>query len=350
MSQYNVFAGEDSEDEDKLKDEALTDFDSDLFKRKEKDREVNRLVIPSQANVDWREKKSKSQRYRPNQEQQNVQTITQEKLNDAPERAGLQTADPSVKREKNIDIDDIEQPKDQSKETHESLDDKALKSLLNNEKHDEKGEEIDAIPMTAPGLSDSDAFKADVAARADESTIDEYERVPVHQFGAALLRGMGWKEGTAASRTRTGPTEPYLPDSRPALLGIGASARPTNDSDKKTASGDFKIRKQEMTTYRPLTKQSRQSSSSSVSRSPSPPSRELEKMRTYSSSSRDYDRDKKPYDKRDDRYYSRRYDDRRDDKRYGGRDDYKRSDRRYDERRYDEKRYDSREYDRKKYY
>lgn len=177
----------------------------------------------------------------------------------------MQTTNNSVKVENNIDIASIEQPKDQSTEQHESLDDKALKSLLTNEKLDEKEEEIDAIPMTAPGLSDSDAFKADVSARADESTIDEYERVPVHQFGAALLRGMGWKEGTAASRTRTGPTEPYLPDSRPALLGIGASARPANDNDKKSASRDFKIKKQEMTTYRPLTKQSRQSSSSSIS-------------------------------------------------------------------------------------
>lgn len=40
---------------------------------------------------------------------------------------------------------------------------------------------------------------------------------------------MGWKPGQAASRTRTGLVEPYLPASRPALLGIGAKEREVPD-------------------------------------------------------------------------------------------------------------------------
>lgn len=62
-----------------------------------------------------------------------------------------------------------------------------------------------------------------------QATLADYERVPVSQFGAALLRGMGWKEGTAASRTRPGLVEPWLPSARPALLGIGAKERPQED-------------------------------------------------------------------------------------------------------------------------
>jgi len=70
---------------------------------------------------------------------------------------------------------------------------------------------------------ETSAFRSDVQTRPDEPDLDAYARVPVGQFGAALLRGMGWKEGTAASRTgRTGPTEAYVPKSRPAMLGIGA--------------------------------------------------------------------------------------------------------------------------------
>lgn len=69
------------------------------------------------------------------------------------------------------------------------------------------------------------AFRSDVLSRPDAPDLDAYARVPVGQFGAALLRGMGWTEGTAASRTgRAGPTEAYVPKSRPAMLGIGAKA------------------------------------------------------------------------------------------------------------------------------
>ena len=69
-------------------------------------------------------------------------------------------------------------------------------------------------------------------------TLADYERVPVSQFGAALLRGMGWKEGTAASRKNKGPVEPYLPQSRPALLGIGAKEKEVlDDGSQKKGKG-----------------------------------------------------------------------------------------------------------------
>lgn len=28
-----------------------------------------------------------------------------------------------------------------------------------------------------------------------ESTLDDYENVPINDFGLAMLRGMGWKDG-----------------------------------------------------------------------------------------------------------------------------------------------------------
>lgn len=40
---------------------------------------------------------------------------------------------------------------------------------------------------------------------------------------------MGWKEGTAASRKGHGLVEPWLPASRPALLGLGAKERPAEE-------------------------------------------------------------------------------------------------------------------------
>jgi len=35
-----------------------------------------------------------------------------------------------------------------------------------------------------------------------QATEDNYEKVPVEQFGLALLRGMGWKDGEGVGRTQ----------------------------------------------------------------------------------------------------------------------------------------------------
>ncbi|KAJ2257692.1 Pre-mRNA-splicing factor spp2 [Coemansia sp. RSA 455] len=53
----------------------------------------------------------------------------------------------------------------------------------------------------------------------DDSDVDEetYERVPIESFGAAMLRGMGWKEETDSTTVVTN-------NSRPSLLGLGAKA------------------------------------------------------------------------------------------------------------------------------
>ena len=73
---------------------------------------------------------------------------------------------------------------------------------------------------------EEDAYKQDVASRPDVPTLDEYEAVPVHEFGAALLRGMGWKEGQELGKNRR-PAAAKLRtlEKRPAFLGIGAKPK-----------------------------------------------------------------------------------------------------------------------------
>lgn len=110
-------------------------------------------------------------------------------------------------------------------------------------------------------LDETDAFRRDLLTRPDESTLDDYARVPVGQFGAALLRGMGWKEGTAASRTgRKGPVEAFVPTSRPALLGIGA--KPIADvlgEDKGKNGKPLRKDRREDMKFVPLVKRERES-------------------------------------------------------------------------------------------
>lgn len=91
-----------------------------------------------------------------------------------------------------------------------------------------------------------------------QSTLADYARVPVSQFGAALLRGMGWKEGTPAtrhaSRALTAPTKAHVPESRPALLGIGAKSLESVMGPGETGKGGKRKGAREEMRFVPLLK------------------------------------------------------------------------------------------------
>ena len=77
--------------------------------------------------------------------------------------------------------------------------------------------------------SETDAYRADLARRPDVPDLAAYEAVPVEEFGAALLRGMGWKEGMelGARGKKAGEkgAKPKAVERRPALLGLGAKTQ-----------------------------------------------------------------------------------------------------------------------------
>lgn len=71
--------------------------------------------------------------------------------------------------------------------------------------------------------SEEDAFRRDYETAPAPATEADYEAVPVEQFGAAMLRGMGWKEGEAVGRRKgLKAVQPRVLEKRPALMGIGA--------------------------------------------------------------------------------------------------------------------------------
>lgn len=78
-------------------------------------------------------------------------------------------------------------------------------------------------------LDETGSFRVDVASRPEPATLDQYNAIPVEEFGAALLRGMGWKEGQSIGRGKYGTSAtdyrsqtPRIPERRPGFLGIGA--------------------------------------------------------------------------------------------------------------------------------
>lgn len=202
-------------------------------------------------------------------------------------------------------------------------------------------------------VSETDALRQDVADLPDAATPADYARVPVAQFGAALLRGMGWKEGTAATRKpNRGLVEPYLPAARPALLGIGAKEQEVYDDGSKKRKGAGRPERR----YVPIVKQERAPSGTaspagatprerrSRSRSPrrsaassrraSPDRYTRERETNGGSARRGDDMDRRRTEDRE----RRRYDDqrdscRKDDDRERRRDDQRSSSRRDDRRR-----------------
>jgi len=106
----------------------------------------------------------------------------------------------------------------------ETEDQKALRLILAESSRDGDDEGggvqlvIESLPMLQPGpITEAEG---DFEELPDPASLEDYARVPVAQFGAALLRGMGWdgKED-----------KPYLPEARPALLGIGAEEQANSD-------------------------------------------------------------------------------------------------------------------------
>lgn len=107
--------------------------------------------------------------------------------------------------------------------------------IASSKQRDEEDEALGRYDETS-------SFRTDVAARPEPATLDQYNAIPVEEFGAALLRGMGWKDGQAIGRGNYGSSlaaeranKPRVPERRPGFLGIGAK----DSSGGKGAEAEF---------------------------------------------------------------------------------------------------------------
>jgi len=90
-----------------------------------------------------------------------------------------------------------------------------------------------------PGLeliaNETDKFKFDVLSRPDSAGIEDYERIPLENFGEAMLRGMGWKPGDPVGLNATESVKVKTYVKRPDRLGLGAT--PKEPEAKKRPKG-----------------------------------------------------------------------------------------------------------------
>ncbi|XP_075231505.1 G-patch domain and KOW motifs-containing protein-like [Lycorma delicatula] len=95
----------------------------------------------------------------------------------------------------------------------ESLDEIAAREIiedLKKVKDNEEGSSIISVPLTT-----------DAPLGEKESTLEDYESIPVDKFGMAVLRGMGWAPGKGIGKNEkvVAAKQPVL---RPKGLGLGA--------------------------------------------------------------------------------------------------------------------------------
>lgn len=122
-----------------------------------------------------------------------------------------------------IEADDVTPPASpRSEPTGEPTDEEALRALL-SEKSSTQPSAFSRLIIQQP--SEEDMFRHDVDTRPDEPSLTDYATMPVQEFGAAMLRGMGWKDGMGVGRKRNGPTSAPSIQRRAALLGLGAKER-----------------------------------------------------------------------------------------------------------------------------
>lgn len=98
---------------------------------------------------------------------------------------------------------------------------------------------------------EDEKFKRDISLRANDMDFksDAYKAVPVEEFGAALLRGMGWEGHSKEDENRM---EKQLKATLPRVgrLGIGAVPKPNEEKKFKTSgpitsiSGNLKLQQE----------------------------------------------------------------------------------------------------------
>jgi hypothetical protein len=244
--------GSDDEQDDVVRHEAVTGFDirkGGALKKKEAI--VNELlVIPKLKNRDWREEIRQSRQKGKNLLPPEVQAQRRGEGRGAGKNWGEDIVNDAevvqwgltvTKKSMTLEQDgggEIHNSKTNGETGNQSglealverprektADELAIEALM-GAKSEKKGPDL-VIPTTtnsdreyARPITEEDAYRRAIRSAPDVSTLEDYERVPVEEFGAALLRGMGWKEGDEKKGSVARPKDVKR---RQNLLGLGAT-------------------------------------------------------------------------------------------------------------------------------
>lgn len=180
-------------------------------------------------------------------------------------------------------------------QTEQTEDERAIDALMGISSKNGPKLVIESTTTSLPRdtLSEEDTYRRAIRLAPDPSTLEDYERIPVEDYGAALLRGMGWNGKEKVKG-------PKVVERRANRLGLGAKALKNPEELGAWAMGGKK--KYEERRPKPSEYKERQDR------------RREERDKTYGSS-RDTS-GRRERDERSDRDSDRYRDDRRGDDRY----------------------------------
>ncbi|KAB8070498.1 DExH-box splicing factor binding site-domain-containing protein [Aspergillus leporis] len=252
---HHLHDDESDEEERAPVHEAVTEFDTltGTAVSADKKNEKQELVIPVASNNNWRDRPGINAR-RPkgkNLLPKEVQAIQEAAKRGETAGNNVETEGPSMsyglsfaqqrgsEQQANGDMHDAPmkdaQPVREEERKPLTQDEIALRALISESKGETEArsdlviESRQADEEAGGALARYDettSFRADITSRPESATLDQYNAIPVEEFGAALLRGMGWKEGQAVGKGKYGSSgavdKPRIPERRPGFLGIGA--------------------------------------------------------------------------------------------------------------------------------
>lgn len=215
-----------SDSDDQVRHETITGFGAEGAEtessRRKKEEAKKEYIIARQPNRDWRSE-MRSQRRGKNllpaeaQQAQSGQTVeTEPASKDTGIKWGLtitkkEEDDEGVKKEEDDDSSKVkDEPEEEDTKIPRTADDDAIDALMGRKPADSKP------AVTIRPASETDAYQRDVQGAGEASTLEDYEAMPVEEFGAALLRGMGWDGKERGSMRHTQVKR------RPNRLGLGA--------------------------------------------------------------------------------------------------------------------------------
>jgi hypothetical protein len=217
------------------------------------------LIIEAQANRDWREASQRNKRQRSakfgereggiSKMADDTQETEQEKpvygLNVRKKDEVQSNGHPATAEADDEMKDSAPEANGDAPTRARTADEEAMDALLGNK--------TSKSTLILPAMTEEEAFERDYKTAPDMATLDDYARVPVEEFGAALLRGMGWKEGEGIGANRGKKIEKTkLPERRPALLGIGAKEEAAVAQELGTWGKAAKDRKGPVQVYNPV--------------------------------------------------------------------------------------------------
>ncbi|KAG0273727.1 hypothetical protein BGZ95_010480 [Linnemannia exigua] len=224
-------------------DELIRGLDGNKIESLAPQEEAKQLVIPKLENEDWRQQAlSKRKRgYLPEGSSNSKdQAVTMETEEADETRVGLQIGK-RVKVEQKTTTDqgspssmDVDSDTTTTTTTtttvviEETIEEMAARKIL-EAASGESGEGARRLILQGQENVHQDeveAFQKNLEELPDEASLEDYAKVPVEEFGAALLRGMGWKGDNNGA-------EAVEYNRRPALLGLGAKPREPEPSKKK---------------------------------------------------------------------------------------------------------------------